>query len=91
MTTYTVTQVRPPRTLTIQPWTVYILPVPGSKKLTEFALHLDDFDLADSQIRFIDAVQAWLRDCESGRVIGDDELCRRLDARFGRVPNPEGA
>ena len=90
MTTYTVTQVRPPRALTIKPWTVYILPVPSSEKRTKFASHRDDFDRTGSQPQFIDAVQVGLHDFESGRVIGDDELCRRLDARFGRVPNQEG-
>jgi len=41
-----------------------------------------------SQAQFVAAVQEGLDDLEAGRVLGDDELGRRLDARFGPVTEP---
>lgn len=47
----------------------------------------EEFDRLTSQAQFIAAVQEGLEDSEAGRVIADDELGRRLDSRFGPLPN----
>lgn len=46
----------------------------------------EEFDRLTSQARFVAAVQEGLADLGAGRVIGDDEMGRRLDARFGESP-----
>jgi prevent-host-death family protein len=45
----------------------------------------EEFDRLTSQARFVAAVQEGLDDEAAGRVIGHDELGRRLDARFGTL------
>jgi len=40
-------------------------------------------DRLTAQARFVGAVQEGLGDLDAGRVIRDDDLGRRLDARFG--------
>lgn len=42
----------------------------------------EEFDRLTSQARFVTAVQEGLDDQAEGRVVSDDELGRRLDARF---------
>jgi len=46
----------------------------------------EEFDRLTAQARFVAAVQEGLADHEKGRVISHEELGRRLDARFGRLP-----
>ena len=46
----------------------------------------EDFDRLTAQARFVAAVQEGLADHDAGRVISDEELGRRLDARFGALP-----
>lgn len=46
----------------------------------------EEFDRLTSQAQFIAAVQEGLDDTEAGRVVSDDELGQRLDARFGPPP-----
>lgn len=43
----------------------------------------EEFDRLAAQAQFIGAVQEGLDDLEAGRVLTDDELNRRLNARFG--------
>jgi prevent-host-death family protein len=46
----------------------------------------EEFDRLTAQARFVAAVEAGFEDHEAGRVIGNDDLGRRLDARFGTAP-----
>ncbi len=46
----------------------------------------EEFDRLTAQGRFIAAVQEGLSDLDAGRVVSDDDLGRRLDARFGSLP-----
>ncbi len=43
----------------------------------------EEFDRLTRQAQFVAAVQDGLDDLDAGRVLGHDELGRRLDARFG--------
>ena len=43
----------------------------------------EDFDLLQSQARFLAAVNEGLADSEAGRLIDDDELAEELEAEFG--------
>src|SRR5580704_15156408 len=45
----------------------------------------EEFDRLTSQAHFVAAIQEGLDDAEAGRVINDDELGSRLDARFGAL------
>lgn len=45
----------------------------------------EEFDRLVYERRFVAAVADGLDDAESGRVVKDEELTRRLDARFGRT------
>jgi len=45
----------------------------------------EDFDRLTSQARFIAAVQEGADDADAGHVVSDEELGRRLDARFGAL------
>jgi len=46
----------------------------------------EEFDRLTAQARFVAAVQEGLEHHEAGRVVSDEELERRLDARFGAAP-----
>ena len=46
----------------------------------------EEFDRLTAQARFVASVQAGLDDHDAGRVVGHDDLGRRLDARFGSLP-----
>ena len=49
----------------------------------------EEFDRLSSRERFLTAVRDGLDDVDAGRVIGDQELGRLLDARFGvSTPRP---
>ena len=48
----------------------------------------EDFDRLTTQARFVAAVQDGLGDLDAGRVVSDEDLGRRLDARFGAVGKP---
>jgi prevent-host-death family protein len=43
----------------------------------------EEFDQFRERERFVESVQRGLADVEAGRVIGDTELSRELDAEFG--------
>lgn len=43
----------------------------------------EEFDRLANQARFAAAAQDGLSDLDAGRVVSDEELGRRLDARFG--------
>lgn len=44
----------------------------------------EELDRLTTQARFVAAVQEGLADLDAGRVVSDEDLGRRLDARFGR-------
>ncbi|MBX3183997.1 MAG: hypothetical protein KIT72_00610 [Polyangiaceae bacterium] len=46
----------------------------------------EELDRLTAQARFIAAVQEGLSDLDAGRLVSDDDLERRLDARFGSLP-----
>lgn len=48
-------------------------------------LALDELDRLTARARFVAAVEEGLDDPERGRVVSDEELGRRLDARFGAL------
>lgn len=48
----------------------------------------EDFDRLTTQARFVAAVQDGLSDLHAGRVVSDEDLGRRLDARFGAPIKP---
>ncbi len=64
------------------------LVVTQNGKAAAVMLAPEDFDRLTTQARFVAAVQDGLVDLEAGRVVGDEELGRRLDARFGAVSKP---
>ena len=43
----------------------------------------EDFDLLQSQVRFVAAVNEGLADSEAGRLVDDDELAEELETEFG--------
>jgi prevent-host-death family protein len=45
----------------------------------------EEFDRLTTQAYFVAAVQGGIADLEAGHVVGDDEVGRRLDARFGSL------
>lgn len=45
----------------------------------------EEFDRLTTRARFVAAVQEGLADLDAGRVVGDEALGRRLDARFGSL------
>ena len=45
-----------------------------------------EYDRLSYQRRFVQAVEAGLADADTGRVIDDRELSRRLEQRYGRRP-----
>ncbi len=48
----------------------------------------DEFDRLTAQARFVAAVREGIDAHEAGRVVGHEELGRRLGARFGALPKP---
>lgn len=59
------------------------LVVTQNGKAAAVLLSPEEFDRLTAQARFVTAVQEGLEDHAAGRVVGDDELTRLLDARFG--------
>lgn len=59
------------------------LVVTQNGKAAAVLLAPEEFDRLTMQARFAAAVQDGLGDLEAGRVVSDDALTRRLDARFG--------
>lgn len=59
------------------------LVVTQNGKAAAVLLAPEEFDRLSTQARFVAAVNEGLADLEAGRVVSDDEVGRRLDARFG--------
>ena len=59
------------------------LVVTQNGKAAAILLAPEEFDRLMSQAQFVAAVKEGFDDLEAGRVLGHDELGRRLDARFG--------
>ena len=64
------------------------LVVTQNGKAAAVLLAPEEFDRLTAQAGFVGAVQEGLADLDSGRVVTDDELGRRLDARFGPLKKP---
>ncbi|MCC6750547.1 MAG: type II toxin-antitoxin system Phd/YefM family antitoxin [Deltaproteobacteria bacterium] len=64
------------------------LVVTQNGKAAAVMLAPEDFDRLTTQARFVAAVQDGLGDLDAGRVISDEDLGHRLDARFGSVRKP---
>ena len=62
------------------------LSITQNGKAAAVLLSPEEFDRLTTQARFVAAVQDGLADHEAGRVISHEELGRRLDARFGVIP-----
>lgn len=62
------------------------LVVTQNGKAAAVLLAPEEFDRLTARDRFFAAVQEGLDDHDAHRVVGDDELVRRLDARFGALP-----
>lgn len=58
-------------------------------KAAAVLLSPEEFDRLTAHARFVAAVQDGLDDHRAGRVISNEELGRRLDARLGAVPRPK--
>jgi prevent-host-death family protein len=63
------------------------LVVTQNGKAAAVMLAPEDFDRLTTQARFVAAVQD-LGDLDAGRVVSDEDLGRRLDARFGAGSKP---
>ena len=61
------------------------LVVTQNGKAAAVMLAPEEFDRLATQARFVAAVQDGLADLDAGRVISDEDLGRRLDARFGPI------
>ena len=61
------------------------LVVTQNGKVAAVMLAPEDFDRLTAQARFVAAVQDGLSDLDAGRVVSDEDLGRRLDARFGTL------
>ena len=59
------------------------LVVTQNGKAAAVLLAPEAFDRLTARARFVEAVEEGLDDHEAGRVVGHEELGRRLDARFG--------
>lgn len=57
-------------------------------KAAAVMLSPEDFDRLTTQARFVAAVQDGLSDLAAGRVVSDEALGHRLDARFGALSKP---
>jgi prevent-host-death family protein len=64
------------------------LVVTQNGKAAAVMLAPEEFDRLTTQARFVAAVQEGLSDLDTGRVVSDDGLGRRLDARFGSPSKP---
>lgn len=64
------------------------LVVTQNGKAAAVMLSPEDFDRLTTQARFVAAVQDGLSDLDAGRVVSDEDLGRRLDARFGALTKP---
>lgn len=65
--------------------------VVARRKVAAVLLAPEEFDRLSSGARFVAAVEDGLADLDAGRVVTDDALGRRLDARFGLpAPRVEG-
>lgn len=64
------------------------LVVTQNGKAAAVLLSPEDFDQLTTQARFVAAVQGGLGDLAAGRVVIDEDLGRRLDARFGALSKP---
>ena len=60
------------------------LVVTQNGKAAAVLLTPEEFDRLRNQARFVAAVQDGADDLAAGRVVSDEELGRRLDARFGK-------
>lgn len=65
------------------------LVVTQNGKAAAVLLSPEDFDRLTTQASFVAAVQDGIRDLDAGRVVSNDELGRRLDARFGAERKPK--
>ncbi|MDX2008896.1 MAG: type II toxin-antitoxin system Phd/YefM family antitoxin [Myxococcaceae bacterium] len=61
------------------------LVVTQNGKAAAVMLSPEDFDRLTTQARFVAAIREGTSDLEAGRVVSDEELGGRLDARFGPV------
>ena len=64
------------------------LVVTQNGKAAAVLLAPEEFDRLTARAGFVAAVQEGLADLDAGRVVADDELGRRLDARFGVLTKP---
>lgn len=64
------------------------LVVTQNGKAAAVLLSPEDFDRLTNQARFVAAVEDGLRDVDEARVMSDEDLGRRLDARFGALSKP---
>lgn len=64
------------------------LVVTQNGKAAAVMLSPEDFDRLTTLARFVAAVQDGLGDLDAGRVVSDEDLGRRLDARLGAVSKP---
>jgi prevent-host-death family protein len=60
------------------------LVVTQNGKAAAVLLSPEEFDRLTSQASFVAAVSEGLSDLEAGRVVSDEELTRRVDARYGK-------
>jgi prevent-host-death family protein len=61
------------------------LVVTQNGKAAAVLLSPEDFDQLTTRARFVAAVQSGLGDLAAGRVVSDEDVGRRLDARFGAL------
>lgn len=61
------------------------LVVTQNGKAAAVMLSPEDFDRLTAQARFVASVQDGLSDLDAGRVVSDEALGHRLDARFGAL------
>ncbi len=65
------------------------LVVTQNGKAAAVLLSPEEFDRLIAQAGFVAAVQDGLADLDAGRVVADEDLARRLDARFGPLKKPK--
>lgn len=65
------------------------LVVTQNGKAAAVMLAPEEFDRLTTQARFVAAVREGLSDLDAGRVVSDEDLGRRLDARFGPLTKPK--
>lgn len=64
------------------------LVVTQNGKAAAVMLSPEEFDRLTARARFVAAVQDGLSDLDAGRIVRDEDLGRRLDARFGAMSKP---